>query len=181
MARSWALKSDYLFFSPPTHVYIWWLIQWRIHLQCRRPGFNPQIGKIPWRRALATHSHIPAWRISMNRGAWWAAVHGVAKSQTRLTKHIYIFTTYRKLSCILSLLLNLWSRQVSTVHSHEVVYFYILIHKSAGERLQRHTCPLPEACRCHKQRQDRIDSQILSARSLCPLQLACPGLSCLIL
>ena len=24
---------------------------WRICLQCRRPGFNPQLGRIPWRRA----------------------------------------------------------------------------------------------------------------------------------
>ena len=23
----------------------------KIHLQCRRPGFNPWVGKIPWRRA----------------------------------------------------------------------------------------------------------------------------------
>ena len=28
----------------------WWLCQWRVHLQCRRPGFNPWVGKIPWRR-----------------------------------------------------------------------------------------------------------------------------------
>ena len=29
----------------------WWL-QWeRIHLQYRRPGFDPWLGKIPWRRA----------------------------------------------------------------------------------------------------------------------------------
>ena len=28
----------------------WWLRQWRIHLQCRRPGFNPWHGKISWRR-----------------------------------------------------------------------------------------------------------------------------------
>ena len=28
----------------------WWLSWWRISLQCRRPGFNPWIGKIPWRR-----------------------------------------------------------------------------------------------------------------------------------
>ena len=27
----------------------WWRIQ-RIHLQCRRPRFNPWAGKIPWRR-----------------------------------------------------------------------------------------------------------------------------------
>ena len=29
----------------------WWLQWWRIHLQCRRPGFDPWVGKIPWRRA----------------------------------------------------------------------------------------------------------------------------------
>ena len=28
----------------------WWLWRWRVHLQCRRPGFNPWVGKIPWRR-----------------------------------------------------------------------------------------------------------------------------------
>jgi len=33
---------------------------------------------------MATHSSIPAWRIPMDRGAWWATVHGVTKSRTRL-------------------------------------------------------------------------------------------------
>ena len=28
----------------------WWLRQSSICLQCRRPGFNPWVGKIPWRR-----------------------------------------------------------------------------------------------------------------------------------
>ena len=28
----------------------WWLGWWRICLQCGRPGFNPWVGKIPWRR-----------------------------------------------------------------------------------------------------------------------------------
>ena len=32
---------------------------------------------------MATHSSILAWRIPKDRGAWWAAVHGVAKSQTQ--------------------------------------------------------------------------------------------------
>ena len=27
-----------------------WLSRRRIHLQCRRPGFDPRVGKIPWRR-----------------------------------------------------------------------------------------------------------------------------------
>ena len=29
----------------------WWLRQYRICLHCRRPGFHPWVGKIPWRRA----------------------------------------------------------------------------------------------------------------------------------
>ena len=31
---------------------------------------------------MSTHSSILAWRIPMDRGAWWATIHGVAKSQT---------------------------------------------------------------------------------------------------
>ena len=34
---------------------------------------------------IATHSHTLAWRIPRVRGAWWPTVHGVAKSQTRLS------------------------------------------------------------------------------------------------
>ena len=34
---------------------------------------------------MATHSRILVWRIPVNRGAWQATVHGVAKSQTRLS------------------------------------------------------------------------------------------------
>ena len=29
----------------------WWLKWERISLQCGRPGFEPRVGKIPWRRA----------------------------------------------------------------------------------------------------------------------------------
>ena len=38
----------------------------------------------PLEEGMATHSSIIAWRISMDRGAWWATVNGVAKSPTRL-------------------------------------------------------------------------------------------------
>ena len=34
---------------------------------------------------MATHSSILAWRISMDRGARRATVHGVTKSRTRLS------------------------------------------------------------------------------------------------
>ena len=29
---------------------------------------------------MATHSTILAWRIPMDRGTWWATIHGVVKS-----------------------------------------------------------------------------------------------------
>ena len=36
----------------------------------------------PLEKEMATHSSIPAWRIPIDRGAWRATVHGVAKSWT---------------------------------------------------------------------------------------------------
>ena len=36
----------------------------------------------PLEEGKATQSSIPAWRISVDRGAWRATVHGVTKSQT---------------------------------------------------------------------------------------------------
>ena len=35
----------------------------------------------PLEEGMATHSGILAWRIPMDRGAWRAILHGVAKSQ----------------------------------------------------------------------------------------------------
>ena len=39
----------------------------------------------PLEEGMATHSSIHAWRIPKDRKAWWATVHGVAKSWTRLS------------------------------------------------------------------------------------------------
>ena len=39
----------------------------------------------PLEEGMLTHSSILAWRIPMDRGAWWATPHAVAKSQTRLS------------------------------------------------------------------------------------------------
>ena len=38
----------------------------------------------PLEEDMATHSSVLAWRICTDRGAWWATVHGVSKSCTRL-------------------------------------------------------------------------------------------------
>ena len=34
---------------------------------------------------MATHSSILAWKITTDRGAWWATVYWVTKSRTRLS------------------------------------------------------------------------------------------------
>ena len=39
----------------------------------------------PLEKGKETHSNIVTWRIPMDRGAWWATVHKVAKSRTRLS------------------------------------------------------------------------------------------------
>ena len=39
----------------------------------------------PLEEGMATQSSILAWRIPIDRGAWWATVHGVTKSWTQLS------------------------------------------------------------------------------------------------
>jgi len=56
-----------------------------------KPPAMPEtwVRSLGWEDALeegmTTHSSILAWRISMDRGAWRATVHGVTKSWTRLS------------------------------------------------------------------------------------------------
>ena len=47
----------------------------------------------PLEEEMATHSSNPAWRIPMDRGAWWVAVHGITKSQTWLSvaQHVTMY------------------------------------------------------------------------------------------
>ena len=40
-------------------------------------------------KEMATHSSILAWKNPMDGRAWWATVHGVAKSRTRLSDFIF--------------------------------------------------------------------------------------------
>ena len=54
-------------------------------------GHNPWVGMIPWRRKR--HSlQYSCLENPMDGGAWWATVHGVAKSQTRLSNLTHSLT-----------------------------------------------------------------------------------------
>ena len=59
----------------------WWLIGKEPTCQCRRLGFNPWVRKIPWRRKQQPMQYSCLGN-SMDKGAWWATVHGVTKSWT---------------------------------------------------------------------------------------------------
>ena len=39
----------------------------------------------PLEKEIANHSSALAWKNPMDRGAWWATVHGVANSRTQLS------------------------------------------------------------------------------------------------
>ena len=43
---------------------------------------------------MATHSGISCLENPMDRGAWWATVHGVSKSQTQLSMHTHTHTQF---------------------------------------------------------------------------------------
>ena len=62
----------------------WWLRWSRICLQCRRPEFDPWVGKIPWRKGWL-HSSILAWRIPRTEEPGGLQAFVVTKSQTRLS------------------------------------------------------------------------------------------------
>ena len=54
------------------------------HRRRKRIRFNPWVVKIPWRRKWQpTPAFLPGK--FHGRGAWWAIVQGVAKSQTQLS------------------------------------------------------------------------------------------------
>ena len=52
----------------------------------------------PLEEGVATHSNILAWRIPVDRGAWWATVHGVTKSRTQLKQ---LSTAHVRMSALL--------------------------------------------------------------------------------
>ena len=41
----------------------------------------------PLEEGMATHSSFLVWRISMDRGAWWATAHAVAEADTTVVTY----------------------------------------------------------------------------------------------
>ena len=50
-------------------------------LVVRETWVQPLALEDPLEEGMATYTNIPTYRIPLERGAWWAIVHRVAKSQ----------------------------------------------------------------------------------------------------
>ena len=67
------------------------MVQMINNLPAMRETWVQSLGWEDLEEGMATHSSILAWRIPMNREAWRATVHGVAKSWTRLSDYHFHF------------------------------------------------------------------------------------------
>ena len=62
------------------------MAQWVKNLPTMQEMWARSLGREdPLEEEMATHFCFLAWEIHMDRGAWWAKVHGVAKSWMQLS------------------------------------------------------------------------------------------------
>ena len=58
-------------------------------VKCLPAIWETRVQSLGWEdlreKEMATHSSVLAWENPMDIGAWWATVHGVEKSWTRLS------------------------------------------------------------------------------------------------
>ena len=65
-----------------------WLSGKQSACQCRRLGFDLWLGSSPG-KGNGNPLQYPCLENLMDREAWWVTVHGVAKSQTRLSNFTF--------------------------------------------------------------------------------------------
>ena len=60
-------------------------------LQCERPGFDPWVGKIPWKRKWQPTPVLLPGKSHGRRSLVQATIHGVAKSRAPLSDFTFTF------------------------------------------------------------------------------------------
>ena len=82
---------------------------------------EPQILSLGWEdpleKEMATHWSILAWKNPMDRGAWWATVHGVAR-----VRHDLVTKQQQRAIHIIYLLINSKSDMKISYETYEKIF-----------------------------------------------------------
>ena len=101
-----------------------WLSWWRICLQCRRPGFNPWVGKIPWRR-----ERLPApvvWHGEFKKSDTTEQLSlslSSSRGSSRFRNQTHFSESWR-LHC--RQILHYWATEETPIHIHVSILFQII-------------------------------------------------------
>ena len=84
---------------------------------------------------MATHSSVLAWKIPMDRGAWWATVHGVIESDTTEQLTLTYLFTWDKTTSLSGLILlrNFGGKEVPVWHKDNSIVMRCLLDLSAED------------------------------------------------
>ena len=75
---------------------LWWVMNWEIGIGvCALPCVKQLARENPG-EGNGTPLQYSCLENPMDRGAWWAAVHGVAEGQTRLSDFTFAFLHWRR-------------------------------------------------------------------------------------
>ena len=117
-------------------------MQISICMQCGRPGFDPWIGKIPWRWKWSPGEgngnllQYSCWENPMDRGVWRTMVHRVAKSCTWLKQ---LSSSSSRVSERCSPELEGRTPGHSFIPSYLICYYYMPSPRGTVVQRQQHT------------------------------------------
>ena len=75
----------------------WWLRRLSVSLQCRRPGFDPWVRKIPWRRKWQSTPVLLPGKSRGQRSLVGYSTWGRKESDTTERLHFHFSVIYKKL------------------------------------------------------------------------------------
>ena len=98
----------------------------KILLQCGRPGFDPWVGKFPWRRERLPTPVFLLGENSMDRGMGQATVHGIAELDTTEQLSLWFSLNYKMVAHLI-LQAELPFLPTCTVHKHPILTHLLLM------------------------------------------------------